>query len=120
MAQREGYLMVDHRASPGIPEDAALQLGLDPKLVASGKLLEAATLTCTHCKCSVMKNPYRTRERGSCPKCNLKYVCDICAVAMRQPDYNHLPYEKRLDDAINDQHRLELYGSPTSLLMPKD
>ena len=50
MKQREGYLMVDHRASPGIPEDVARQIGMDPAQVKEGKLLEAATLTCSHCK----------------------------------------------------------------------
>lgn len=29
----EGYVLIDHRASPGIPADLAVALGLDPMLV---------------------------------------------------------------------------------------
>ena len=58
---REGYLMVDHRASPGLPPELAVSLGLDPKLVGEGKLMEAATLTCSHCKGALLKNPLRVR-----------------------------------------------------------
>jgi hypothetical protein len=100
MVQRQGFLMIDHRASPGIPEDVARSVGLDPKLVREGALLEADTLTCVHCKVVVMKNPLRVRERASCPKCSHKYICDFCAAAMRHPDYNHLPFEARVQKEL--------------------
>ena len=64
MGQREGYLYVDHTASPGIPADLAVQLGLDPHLVREGKIFEAATLTCSHCKGTEMRG--RARERALC------------------------------------------------------
>lgn len=86
---QEGYLFVDHRASPGLPEDMARACGYDPKLCGEGKLFEAATIGCVHCGAHVVKNPLRTRERGQCPKCNYAYVCDPCAVAMRDPNYVH-------------------------------
>ena len=94
---REGYLMIDHRFSPGLPEDVARATGLDPRYCGEGKLLEAATLTCSHCKAVVVKNPLRVRERAKCFKCGWHYVCDFCAAEMERPDYDHLPFEALVD-----------------------
>src|SRR5262245_1696573 len=93
MAQREGYLMVDHRASPGLPEDMARRMGVAP----GSKLGEVATLTCCHCKTVAIKNPFRQRERGKCPKCSMKHLCDTCWAQTFLPDYNHTPFEKKVD-----------------------
>ncbi len=93
MPQRTGYIFADHRASPGLTEEIAQKLGMPQ----GPKFFEADTLTCAHCKTVQVKNPLRTRERGSCPHCNFKYVCDTCAAAMRQPDYVHLSWDKRVD-----------------------
>lgn len=101
MSQREGYLFVDHRASPGLPEDVARASGYDPLFCREGKVFEAATLTCAHCKVTVVKSPLRTRERHSCMKCGGKYICDVCGFRASQPDYNHTPYEKLADVAID-------------------
>lgn len=92
-----GYLLIDHSASPGLPEDIARASGLDPRYCIEGKKFEAATLTCSHCKTAVVKNPLRTRERATCFKCGHHYICDLCAEDMRKPDYSHLPYDKMLD-----------------------
>lgn len=116
MAQREGFLFIDHRASPGLPEDFARAMGMDPKLAGEGKLFEAATLTCAHCKSVVMKNPYRVRERASCMRCGGKYLCDGCGWQAYQPDYDHTPFEKKVDLAKNAEARL---GSPPMLLQAK-
>ena len=67
--RHEGYLLIDHRASPGIPGSSFLR---------EGSLFEAATLSCNHCRASVMMNPERTRARFTCPKCD-EYCCDACA-----------------------------------------
>lgn len=114
--QREGYLMIDHRASPGIPEDVAAKLGLDPKFAGEGKLLEAATLTCSHCKVAVVKNPLRTRERENCPKCGNHYICDFCAWETRRPGYSHLPYEKLRDETLELGLKGIVLGSPKELM----
>ena len=95
--KQQGYLMIDHRASPGLPADLAAKLGLDPKYCGEGKLYEADTLTCAHCKTSQIKNTLRTRERASCRKCNNHYICDFCAAGMLRPDYSHIPYEKKVE-----------------------
>jgi hypothetical protein len=71
---RNGYLFVDHRASPGMPGS---------KLFGEGTVYEADTEWCCHCSVVVVKNPDRFRSRGHCPRCD-KYICDVCAVAYRQ------------------------------------
>jgi hypothetical protein len=116
MTHREGYLLIDHQASPGLPEDVARYSGLDPKFCGEGKRFEAATLTCSHCKVAVVKNPLRTRERENCPKCGNHYICDFCAAKMREPNYSHLPYDKLRDEILENGHRGLILGSPRELL----
>jgi hypothetical protein len=113
-----GYLMIDHRASPGLPEDIARKSGYDPNYCKEGHLFEAATLTCSHCKCSVVKNPLRIRERANCSKCGYHYVCDFCAAMMMSPDYNHTPFEKVIELVINGSADATTMGSPPVLILP--
>lgn len=63
-----GYLVVDHRNSPGIP--------------GMPKLFEADTQHCNHCHVPVVLNPYRKRERFICPQCDW-FCCDICAIGYK-------------------------------------
>jgi len=86
--KHEGYIMVDHRDSPGIsddfihktsqvlPADACLPLG------AGRSLFEAPTISCSHCQAMVIINPLRNRERGYCTGCG-RYICDICTERRR-------------------------------------
>lgn len=60
---RMGYVLIDHRASPGTVA------------VPSGVLFEADTFTCCHCDSVVVKNPCRTRDRHMCFKC-MRLTCD--------------------------------------------
>src|SRR5258708_16341761 len=86
----EGYLMLDHRASPGFTPEEAKALGYGE--IASGeKLYEAKTNHCSHCGTVVIINPQRTRERSYCQACN-KYICDNCGISMKLPDYVHKTY----------------------------
>jgi len=110
-----GEIMVDHRASPGLPPDVARACGYDPALVGEGKLLEAKTMTCCHCKIAVVKNPFRVRERERCQKCD-HYVCDFCYAVMQHADYVHTPYDKLRDDTITAGERGIVLGSPMDLL----
>jgi len=111
-----GYLMINHQFSPGIPEDVARKIGMPPKLVAEGKLLEAATLTCAHCKTAVMKNSLRQRQRENCPKCGFHYICDFCAAEMKRPDYIHMPYEAVVEKSVKQV----ALGSPPRLILPDE
>ena len=63
---KEGYLLIDHRASPGTRQ------------VPEGKLFETGVYTCPHCQYQVIKNVHRIRERALCMKC-MSIVCDGCA-----------------------------------------
>lgn len=95
----EGYLFIDHRASPGLTEDVAKKAGYDPFFCKEGKVFEAVTKACRHCRVSVIMNPDRVRARNYCVKCSGGYVCDLCAEAMRQPGYVHTSFEKLVDIA---------------------
>jgi hypothetical protein len=72
---QEGYLLVDHRNSPGITER-----DLTPALRAAGfeahtGVFESPTIRCAHCGTMVVINPQRTRARHYCQPCD-HYVCD--------------------------------------------
>lgn len=69
---REGYLLIDHRYSPGLGPHGT-QRGADT-------VIEAPTYTCSHCQRVVILNPSRTRERAYCPKCS-HLICDECEAA---------------------------------------
>src|ERR1700739_1888265 len=95
----EGYLLVDHRASPGLSTEQALSLGYPPNSVGEGQLYEAKTNHCSHCGTVVIINPLRTRERCYCVFCN-KYICDNCGIEMKLPDYIHKTYLQQLEDNL--------------------
>lgn len=96
LRDKEGYLLIDHRASPGLSPDEARQFGYDPSLVAEGKIMEAPIVTCSHCQVQVILNPGRSRDRAVCRRC-YNYICDPCALAMSQ-GVGCRPWEKVIDD----------------------
>ncbi len=96
MMRDGGYLCIDHRASPGLPADIAGNLA---PMLGEGRVFEAGTYTCSHCKCVVMKNPFRIRPREYCRACD-HVICDLCARAMDHPDYIHEPFEALVDRVI--------------------
>ena len=93
----EGELVIDHRASPGVPAEMAQACGLPAAALGEGKLYEVATLYCHHCGSVQLKNLNRTRPRYSCFECGIKYVCDLCAAAASQPGYVHRSIEQISD-----------------------
>jgi hypothetical protein len=101
-----------------LPEDVARSAGLDPSQTKEGQLFEAASLTCSHCKVAVVKNPLRTRERATCPKCGHHYICDFCAMKMKEPDYTHTPFDKVVDDTLNLAAKGYSFSSPQKLILP--
>jgi hypothetical protein len=70
LRRHEGYLLIDHRASPGTPD------------VPEGTVFECATITCRHCQQRIMRNPMRTREREWCSGCD-HYICDRCGLVKK-------------------------------------
>jgi hypothetical protein len=115
-----GYLMVDHRASPGLPEDVARWAGYDPKRSGEGKVYEIDTLACSHCPARVVPNIMRTRPRALCMECDNTqghYICDPCDYLRTQPGYVHKPFVQAVDEMRNAAAKTVM-GSPTKLLMP--
>lgn len=93
----EGWLMMDHRASPGVPDQ---MLGAkDPNIpIGAGRgLFEAPVLACSHCQKQLIVRPDRQRERAYCRKCD-HYICDECAVVLTV-EGECRPFAKVLDDA---------------------
>ena len=89
----EGYYLVDHRASPGLPTGFMTGLGFNAPSVAGGAMMECPTITCCHCNTVVIVNPHRTRARNHCRKCDA-YVCDNPAC-----NAECTPFSQILDDA---------------------
>jgi ribosomal protein S27AE len=113
----EGYLFLDHRASPGIPEAMARATGLPPGQVREGKVLEMKTKACRHCGAVFMLNPDRTRARHTCPKCAGNYICDGCAAAATQPQYVHRSFDEIAD--LVRSGRFTVSGDPSApILLP--
>lgn len=96
----EGYMMVDHRMSPGIPEDLEAYWITQGKLqpgdvVRGGAMLETGIKCCNHCQRVILLNPQRQRDRHTCLKC-YAYVCDQCYASGEC-----IPIWKVLDDLQN-------------------
>jgi len=91
-----GELFIDHRASPGIPAAKAEAMGFDPRAVREGSTTTLKTLGCCHCGGVWIENPWRTRPRNHCVKCD-RYLCDACAIASREADYVHRSFQELCD-----------------------
>ena len=112
-----GELTVDHRASPGISPELRRIFG--DVIVPEGQVRTFETMTCSHCKTVVMKNPSRVRERSFCAPCNYHYICDICAAATKQPGYVHRNFDQ-IADMVRSE-KFVLAGPLTSpILIPKE
>jgi len=99
-----GYLVVDHRDSPGIsPADVAHVPGAIP--VPGGELLERDAIVCAHCQKIVVLEPGRVRARAHCPKCDA-YICDACEAARVAAGGACVPFKAVLDHAaeIAEKH----------------
>lgn len=119
MTQKFGELMIDHRASPGIPAAQARQMGYHPAQVGEGRLFEAATLMCNHCQQILVVNPLRTRERSYCMQCAGAYICDLCDAERRKSDYVHLPFKKIVDLVAAGKATVERLGVQPLLVPTK-
>lgn len=115
----EGYLMIDHRASPGISRELAIKMGLRPESVREGAMLETVTYGCEHCGTCYVKNPWRTRPREHCFKCS-RDICDGCYAKAQHPDYVHKTFREAAEDAaVLRQLITEHHLSPPLVLQPK-
>ena len=91
---KEGYLIIDNRESPGVPQILTPSGPQAAPFVPQSQVMEMATVTCAHCNRVVVLNPERTRPRGFCVKCN-HYICDEpgCGLECR-------PFKQFIDDYL--------------------
>lgn len=97
--RKEGYLMIDHRASPGLDGNFMRDIGLGGPSLPEGLLFESGIATCAHCNAIVVLQPLRTRARGHCAKCD-RYICDTPACHK-----DCTPFDKILDEAETRAYR---------------
>jgi hypothetical protein len=71
----EGYLLIDHRDSPGLSEEAVHNAGMPPG--SARGVFEVATFTCSHCCRVVIIDPRSTNSPPYCAGCN-RYICKTC------------------------------------------
>lgn len=95
---REGYLEIDHRESPGISRELAAKVGRGTIPVEAGKRLQAATLHCVFCESMLIRNPDRERPRAYCPKYDA-YMCDRCDL-LRKNGHDLKPAKQVLDEVM--------------------
>ena len=95
LKRHEGYLLIDHRNSPGVTPEFVRAAGLDAPAVGAGLTFEAAIIRCSHCQTRVILNPKRTRDRHHCASCD-HYVCDkpSCVLECK-------PFEKVIEQFQN-------------------
>jgi hypothetical protein len=101
MKPREGYLLIDHSASPGVSQELVRSTGFAAPAVSSNQKFESPIIACAHCNTPVILNPNRTRPRGYCRKCDA-YVCDNPAC-----NSECTPFTKTLDDLQEAAFRSE-------------
>lgn len=94
---QEGYLLIDHRNSPGLSDDKFRAMDPEAPIGAGRSTYEAPTRTCSHCGSIAMINPLRQRERAYCPACD-HYLCDECGIVLRVSG-KCKPFAQVLDEA---------------------
>lgn len=102
----EGYVLIDHSNSPGVPDAIVVAQGLPPGS-GQGKF-ESGSFTCSHCEATVVLNPNRSRSRGYCSKCD-HYVCDNCEAVRFASGGVCYPYKAKVKDALE---RIDKGGDP--------
>lgn len=91
----EGYLLIDHSASPGLSEEFMRANNLKGPVVPGGRSFESSIYTCPHCSRDILMHHERTRDRSYCFKCD-SYICDNCGLLMKLGG-DHVTYQSRLD-----------------------
>jgi hypothetical protein len=103
---REGYLFIDHRFSPGVPDEIMVAHGLPAN--AGRGVFEGPTYQCGHCNGTVFMKVDRTRPRDYCRKCD-RHCCDACGAIRAASGGECRNFSKLVDDV----QELALRGLPT-------
>ena len=114
LRSHEGYFLMDHRNSPGVPDSVVVQEGLLPG--AGRGVFESATFTCSHCQVVVVLNPDRSRDRGYCRKCD-HLICDGCETAKAASGGDCNSFKRLVDVLLNNAAKGgEVSQSPVIIL----
>lgn len=94
-----GYLVIDHRDSPGV---TAADVAHVPGAVAApgGTRTEMDVYQCSHCQRTIVlkaASKERMQKRGYCPKCD-HYICNGCE-SIRARTGACVPFQQVLDRA---------------------
>ena len=93
---QEGYVLIDHRNSPGISHEFVRANNLDVPAVGAGQVFESAISVCHACGGDIILNPNRSRPREWCMEHDA-YMCDRCALTRRLTG-SCVPLQKRMWD----------------------
>lgn len=96
----EGYLLIDHRNSPGITQEFVARNGIDGPAVAAGVTYESAILTCHGCQGDIIINPNRSRDRAWCMSHDA-YLCDNCDARRAAAGGECVPLRQKLEQLWN-------------------
>jgi ribosomal protein S27AE len=96
-SESDGYLKIDHSASPGFTPEQAIAAGRSKLAghIGEGKVYEGKTYTCSHCQRVVIANPDRLNQRAYCGKCDHD-ICDRCGIVMKV-NGECMPFVKVID-----------------------
>lgn len=98
LRNHEGYLLIDHRNSPGVSEEVVNKTGLP---VGSGRgIFEAPTFTCRHCQSIGVIDPGRKNGLAYyCKGCD-HLICDSCGKEKVRTGVCRT-FEQRIDEFLN-------------------
>jgi hypothetical protein len=94
----EGWLMIDHRESPGVTDNEMIGFNPDFWPGAGKGLTECPICICGHCQRTMIIKPDRTREFPYCRSCD-DDICEACAWTM-QTTGEHKSFKQHCDETI--------------------
>lgn len=100
LQDREGYMLIDQRDAPRLPDDVLRSCGLGD-IDMRAKVVELPTFWCPHCTAHVVQNPKRntvSMPRHFCRKCG-RLICDGCHAIMVMTGV-HKTFAELADDAL--------------------
>lgn len=112
LRSHEGYLLIDHRGSPGVPDELMVPQGYIPG-AGHGKF-ESATFTCPYCEFVVVLNPDRSRPRNFDKKTQ-HLICDGCEHKIKVLGLDLKPMKQIADELRNEAAKTpqsEVFQSP--------
>lgn len=113
--RHEGYLMLDHRGTEGVPDEVMRSCGLP---AGSGhKLYECPSFTCSHCQRVVIMDARRTNSRGYCKKCD-HYVCDNCETIRVASGGMCKTFSQQVDELLNAAEKQATTQDPRTIVLP--